>query len=229
MAKSTQSGPIWTSRSLPSPFVVSPDFPLFYRRFPASSYFQTAESRCIHSALVDPYLSETRFRSPCALFGVVHPGGEYKAPRNAFDLYSARFVKGKGVDKMGLCSICVEPQHRGGEGKKVWLSMKFSAFNYHMQFHHGTFDFTGRPLSPPIDFRVALRSVVKKLERTEIKEGKCHKCLCWVAIETVKDVEVKVPELFWWKHAVSCHLGSVLVGEGDVFEEDEVYKVLKGL
>jgi hypothetical protein len=31
---------------------------------------------------------------------------------------------------MGLCPICIEPQHRGGEGKKVWLSMKFSAFKW---------------------------------------------------------------------------------------------------
>jgi hypothetical protein len=26
------------------------------------------------------------------------------------------------------CPICVEPKCCGGEGKKVWLSMKFSAF-----------------------------------------------------------------------------------------------------
>lgn len=32
-----------------------------------------------------------------------------------------------------------------------------------------------------------------------------------------------------WKHAVSCHAGSVSGELGYVFEEDEVYKVLKGL
>jgi hypothetical protein len=30
-----------------------------------------------------------------------------------------------------------------------------------------------------------------------------------------------------WKHAVACHSGSVLVGEGNVFEDDEVFEVLK--
>ncbi|KAF8170680.1 hypothetical protein K438DRAFT_1613814, partial [Mycena galopus ATCC 62051] len=73
---------------------------------------------------------------------------------------------------------------------------------------------SGRPLSPPIDFRVTARQAANKTERAEVKQGKCHKCLSWVAIETVKNVEVKVPELFWWKHAVSCHGGSVLEGEG---------------
>ncbi|KAF7329033.1 hypothetical protein MVEN_02533400 [Mycena venus] len=214
LTKSAQSGPIFSTRTFPSaPFVVSPHFPLFYRRFPASSYFQTMQSG-----------------SPYTLFGVSHPGGEYKAPRNVFDLYSARFVKGRGTEKMGLCPICIEPLRRGGEGKKVWLSMKFSAFKcYHMQFHHGISASSGRPLSPPIDFRVVPRSAPKKGERVEVNQGKCRKCLCWVVIETVKDIEVKVPELFWWKHAVACHTGSVLAGEGDVFEEDEVYRVLKGL
>ncbi|KAF7361245.1 hypothetical protein MSAN_01156600 [Mycena sanguinolenta] len=144
------------------------------------------------------------------MFGVEHPGGEYKAPRGAFDLYGARFVKGKGVDKVGLCPICIEPKQRGGEEKKVWLSMKYSAYKYyHMQFQHGISAASGRPLLPPIDFRVAPRAAATKLERTEIKQGKCHKCLCWVDIETVKNVEVKVPELFWWKHAVSCHGGGI--------------------
>ncbi|KAJ7618366.1 hypothetical protein B0H17DRAFT_965170 [Mycena rosella] len=154
-----------------------------------------------------------------------HPGGEYNAPRDAFDLYTPRFVKGKGVDKMGLCPICIEPPERGGEGKKVWLAMKFSAFNYHMQYHHGISASTGRPLSPPIDFRVVTRPSPRKAERAKVKQGKCHKCRSWIAVETVKDIDVKVKELFWWKHAVACHGASVLVG--GVFEEDDVYEVLR--
>ena len=81
--------------------------------------------------------------------------------------------------------------------------------SYHMQFQHGMSKCfgvvsrvlisylgisatSGRPLLPPIDFRVAPCPAATKLERTEMKQGKCHKCLCWVDIETVKNVEVKV-------------------------------------
>ncbi|KAJ7475231.1 hypothetical protein B0H11DRAFT_1866128 [Mycena galericulata] len=154
-----------------------------------------------------------------------HPGGVYNAPRDPFDLYTPRFVKGRGAEKVGLCPICIEAPERGGEGKKVWLSMKFSAFNYHMQYHHGISASTGRPLSPPIDFRVVARPSPKKKERAEVQQGKCHKCMRWIAVETVMDVDVKVKELYWWKHAVACHNGSLLDGEGDVFEEDRVYEV----
>jgi hypothetical protein len=54
----------------------------------------------------------------------------YNTPRDAFDLYTPRFVKGKAANKTGLCPICIEDPERGGEGKKVWLAMKFSAFKW---------------------------------------------------------------------------------------------------
>lgn len=101
----------FSTRLLPAHILVNTEFPLFYRRFPSSSYFCPIGSS-----------------SPCTVFGMPHPGGAYNPPRDIFDLYTPRFVKGRGVDKMGLCPICIEQSERGGEGKKVWLAMKFSAF-----------------------------------------------------------------------------------------------------
>ena len=86
-----------------------------------------------------------------------------------------------------------------------------------MQYYHGTYCLshpffyqlnlrivtgispsTSQPFSPPVAFmRTANPSQLKagfkaKQERTHIEQGKCHKCNKWVAVEGVKDVEVKV-------------------------------------
>ena len=86
-------------------------------------------------------LTFTSFSSPVDLFGAEHPGGLYNPPRGALDLYTPRFVKGKGVEKVGLCPICIEPYERGGESKRLWLAMKFSAFKWY------------NPFPSPLDFR----------------------------------------------------------------------------
>ncbi|KAF8152340.1 hypothetical protein B0H34DRAFT_724751 [Crassisporium funariophilum] len=200
---------VYTTRNLPDWIEISPNYPLFYRRFPASSYLQLEESD-----------------SPCALFDVRHPGGVYNPPRNNLDLYTPRFVKGKGVEKVGLCPICVEPHDRGGENKKLWLAMKFSAFNYHMQYAHGIAASSGRPFSPPTAFRVVPRPNPGKKEKHRIQQGKCHKCAQWVAVEGIKDMESKVKELHWWKHAAACHQDSVLAGDEGYFEDDRVFQKL---
>ena len=51
---------------------------------------------------------------------------------------------------------------------------------------------TALPFSPPIAYRVTPRPHPAKKEKSEIVEGKCHKCRKWVAIEGVKDMEIKV-------------------------------------
>ncbi|KAJ3576409.1 hypothetical protein NP233_g438 [Leucocoprinus birnbaumii] len=205
--------PIFTSRTFPSTIEISSKFPLFYRRYPISSYFQP------------PHLD-----SPFALLNARDPGGTYNPPRSAFDLYTPRFVKGKGPGKLGLCPICVEPLERGGENRKNWLAMKFSAFKcYHMQYAHGISAATGRPFAPPSAFQLVARPNAAKKERSQILQGKCQKCRKWVPVEGVKDVESKVKELVWWKHAASCYQDTtVAVDERDYFEHDAVFTAMEG-
>ena len=132
--------PVYTNRKLPETIEISANYPLFYRRFPASRHFQIDDSEYSLFRFFFYYLDQKcslhiRSSSPEVLFGAEHPGGLYNPPRGALDLYTPRFVKGKGVEKVGLCPICVEPYERGGESKRLWLAMKFSAFKwYHLFF-----------------------------------------------------------------------------------------------
>ncbi|TBU28817.1 hypothetical protein BD311DRAFT_788246 [Dichomitus squalens] len=195
----------YPNRTFPLRIPIHDNFALFYRRFPVSS-------------VVDHELAAIRIATV--------PDGTPNEPRDVFDLYTPRFVKGRGTSKVGLCPICHEPVARGGEGKKLWLSMKFSAFNYHMQYYHGISAPTGRPFSPPTAFRTVSRPNASKHEKTRIMEGKCHRCTKWVPVEGIKDVEAKVREIFWWKHAAGCHQGDTLEGEADVFVEDAVWSAV---
>ncbi|TFY73949.1 hypothetical protein EWM64_g10065 [Hericium alpestre] len=95
-----------------------------------------------------------------------------------------------------------------------------------MQYYHGISAVTGLPYSPPTAFRVVPRPEAGKLERTEITQGRCHKCKKWVNVEGIKDFEAKVKEIYWWKHAATCHHGSALDGERDVYIEDALYHQL---
>jgi len=73
-------------------------------------------------------LTLSLFRLIPLLPGLKSPGGVYNPPCSVFDLYTPRFVKGRGTTKVGLCPVCVEPPSRGGNGEKIWFSMKFSAY-----------------------------------------------------------------------------------------------------
>ncbi|KAF9511189.1 hypothetical protein BS47DRAFT_1299252 [Hydnum rufescens UP504] len=162
----------------------------------------------------------------------------FNSPNGPLDLYTPRFVRGSGGDKVGLCPICIEPVERGGRGLKMFAKTKVSAYNYHLQYYHGISSKTGLPYSPPIEFRTTLRdaafepddptkvkskSLSKKTSRKNMMEGRCHACGEWVALQGTKDVDVLVKELYWWKHAASCHRGTTIAGEGDYFVHDEVW------
>ncbi|KAG6333989.1 hypothetical protein ID866_5094 [Astraeus odoratus] len=62
--------------------------------------------------------------------GLKFPGGTYNPTHSPLDLYTPRFVRGRGTTKVGLCPVCIESPARGGKGEKVWLSMKFSAYKH---------------------------------------------------------------------------------------------------
>ncbi|KAG8727348.1 hypothetical protein FRC12_022588, partial [Ceratobasidium sp. 428] len=82
---------------------------------------------------------------------------------------------------------------------------------------------TGLPFSPPIAFRAASRKTVGAREKATLEEGLCHACSRWVIVEGVKAVDVLVPEIYWWKHASTCHKSRMLDGEGDFYVEDPLF------
>ncbi|KAH8105452.1 hypothetical protein BXZ70DRAFT_527243 [Cristinia sonorae] len=213
-----QAGPVvYPRRTFPKHVEMDDQFALLYRQFPVCSYTRHGKR------------------------GSGLAGTQWNRPRDVFDLYTPRFVKGRGTQKIGVCPICCESVKRGGENKKLRLSMKFSAYNYHMLNSHGISSTSGTPFSPPLEFRTIERDNVGKGEKSQMRQGKCHKCKKWVPMEGIKDVEAKVKEIFWyapllptvfcddsdfcrWKHAASCHRGSNIPGETNIFVEDDILK-----
>ncbi|GJJ14295.1 hypothetical protein Clacol_008559 [Clathrus columnatus] len=172
-------------RTFPPDIPIREDYPSFYRQYPIIPYFFP------HGCTTSVLAARTTKRSPPSITN---------EPRSAYDLYTPRFVKGVGINKVGLCPLCFEPNSRGGNNAIEWLAMKVSAYKYyHLQYVHGISSFTGAPFSPPVEFRITKRrpAEVRKHEKTELLQGRCHKCEKWVAIEGVKIGEVKVKELYW--------------------------------
>ncbi|THH28712.1 hypothetical protein EUX98_g5491 [Antrodiella citrinella] len=77
--------------------------------------------------------------------------------------------------------------------------------SYHMIHMHCIMPASGRPFSPPVDFRTIKCDNVGKNKKTHLRQGKCHK---WHK----------------WKHAHSCHRGSRIPGEADDFVEADVLR-----
>ncbi|WAR58055.1 hypothetical protein PtB15_5B287 [Puccinia triticina] len=204
----------FTRRTFPPEVPIDPHFPRLYRSFYVSSAFGDREPIKLQAESYKIRVMKTP------------PNSNFNTPAHGYlDLYTPRYVKGVGAEKLGLCCICAEPKDRGGRDTELWLKMKVSSYSYHLSFFHGINNADGLPFSPPVEIRLVKRCHVAANEKLELKEGRCHQCNKWVPMEGVKMQEVKVPELFWWKHAKSCHK-SRLAGECHVHIPDEVFDLV---
>ncbi|SPO27693.1 related to Meiotic expression upregulated protein 26 [Ustilago trichophora] len=199
-------------RAFPAEWETHPDFPLLYQRYcvPSSVSPEVLEMllRGLNLANVDEEFHEIVDRAQTVQ-------GTFNKPRSILDLYTPRFVKGVGAQKVGMCPFCYE------EGRVKFLKTKFSAYNYHMQNFHGVSALTGLPFTPPTKFRIKARPNANPKERKELVQGLCHSCNKYVDIQGPKETEVKVAEIYWWKHAQVCHRGAgVPEGVGGYFVEN---------
>lgn len=142
---------------------IDPTLSRLYRNFPVSSAFGDREP----------------VRSLAAQHGIpllpMPSGAVFNPPAHGhLDLYTPRFTRGVGADKVGACCICAESTERGGEDAIVWLKMKVSSYSYHLSFYHGVNNVSGLPFSPPVDIRQVKRAKVATNEKSLMREGQCH-------------------------------------------------------
>ncbi|KZS86761.1 hypothetical protein SISNIDRAFT_498719 [Sistotremastrum niveocremeum HHB9708] len=204
-------------RIFPQNIPLHPKFPLFYRRFPIP---------CFIGSPMEELGKEIRDRFSDAVIDKKSLGSFNPAP-DIRDLYHPRFVRGTGKTKVGLCPLCRESRERLGEGKSRWFATKVSAYNYHMQYYHGISAYNHQPFSPPVAFRDSDRPKAQSHQKQQIIEGQCHKCQEWIAMEGPNLGDAKVKEIYWWKHTVACHKGSILDGESGVYYEDSILKYIE--
>lgn len=109
------------------------------------------------------------------------------------DLYTPNYVRGDGATRAGWCAQC-----------SSWLTLKDSAYWYHMHFAHGISCATGKHLPVPIRFRPtagAARGVGDA-------EALCGGCGRWVLIVTGEKGRTA-----WWRHAYRCKFKDGEVGK----------------
>ena len=117
---------------------------------------------------------------------------ELRERRSLDDTYSPVWIRGRGIDREGLCPLC-HPPH--------WFKIKQSAYWYHMNFYHGISAATGKPYKRPINYRLSGSKV----------EGHCGNCLQWILLDSDfkgsnrSDLEEQISFTSWYKHAQKCH------------------------
>jgi hypothetical protein len=113
------------------------------------------------------------------------------------DLYTPTYVRGDGPTRAGWCMYC-----------SSWLTLKDSAYWYHMHFAHGISCATGKHLPGPI----RCRATAGAARGVGDAEWLCGGCGRWVLIVTGEKGRTA-----WWRHAYRCK-----------FKDGEVGKEKKG-
>jgi len=145
--------------------------------------------------------------------------GVWNEPFDLLDLYTPRWVRGHLAKKEGMCTICYEQDPTKINFKRT----KTSQYNYHLINQHGISPHTRLPFDPPIAFRTRQQNNPLAYQRKEMIQGKCHVCKQFVDMQSKNIGQVKVPEIYWWKHASVCHKNKPkLGGTGGIFVQDEV-------
>lgn len=119
---------------------------------------------------------------------------ELRERRSNEDFYSPVWIRGKGIEREGLCPLCAPPH---------WFKIKQSAYWYHLNFYHGISAATGKPYKRPLSFRL-----IPSAGNSQKVEGHCGNCLQWIVLCSDfkgSDVEENVSFTNWYKHAQKCH------------------------
>lgn len=105
--------------------------------------------------------------------------------RSEEDLYTPTYVRGDGPTRAGWCARC-----------SSWLTLKDSAYWYHMHFAHGI-TAAGKSLPRPIMFRASAGAA----RGVGDKEALCGTCGRWVLVVTGEKGHTA-----WWRHSYRCKL-----------------------
>ncbi|KXT03889.1 hypothetical protein AC578_8946 [Pseudocercospora eumusae] len=103
-----------------------------------------------------------------------------QSPRFSGDQYTARWVRGEGIDRAGWCGVC-----------SSWHRLKDSAYWYHMHYSHGISCATGKPFNDPDAWRHAHGAVGY--------EALCGGCCQWVYVG--RSERWHTP---YYRHAYKC-------------------------
>jgi len=174
----------------------------------APSYQQSSNAYLVQNHSPSPLSHNYHYHTPSTRHHHVHP---FNAPpaqglppsdplhprqqpaRFEGDLYTPTFVRGDGPTRAGWCVYC-----------SSWLTLKDSAYWYHMHFAHGISCQTGKHLPGPI----RCRATAGAARGVGDAEWLCGGCGRWVLIVTGEKGRTA-----WWRHAYRCKFKDGEVGK----------------